>query len=389
VASNNWEESIMASNIKNLRAPFKQMLENYLLTKENLPADFASRHWDVFPKDYEKTILSTDAWEVFLRNAISIGFNDELSMLENQRWDKNSNGNDVWEMRRKHNYKTLKNSVEDRAKVIELFEILGSICSFEFVLKSIGSSIGSPIVEPIIVDLPENSFDFATGKNVTKSKKHFISCNNFDLSTIYFFWQISRIVDELIGSDRPIVAEIGPGYGLLISKIKKKYPRSRCVLFDLPEMCAVQAYYLSCEFPKAKILYYKDLIEVGNSLFEEEFDFLILPGQIIKSMPKNYADVFINMRSMMEMDQETIKYYFDHIQRTMKIQGIFACFNRYFKNNSDKPSILKYYPFDKRWSILLSQSSILQPHIHDLILRRDVEENPLPVSQALKSLPPF
>jgi len=73
-------------------------------------------------------------------------------------------------------------------------------------------------------------------------------------------------------------------------------------------MSAVQYYYLDCEFREAEILYYKDLIEIGEILFEVDFDFLIFPGPMIELMPENYADVFINMKSMMEMNEFTVKY---------------------------------------------------------------------------------
>jgi len=39
------------------------------------------------------------------------------------------------------------------------------------------------------------------------------------------------------------------------------------------------------------------------------------------------------------------------------------------KSTSDKLSILKYYPYDDYWSIVLSQKSRVEGHIHDLILK--------------------
>ena len=365
------------------------MLENYSLAKKRLLKNTKSMHWDVFPGDYEKTILSFGAWETFLRNSISIGFNDELSDLENQRWTKSSRVEiDVWDMRRSHDHRTLKENIKSNEALINKFNIVSSICSPEFVLKSIASLVGSPITQKLQVNLKHKSFDIVTGKKVTKTKDHHFACNEFDLGIIYHFWQISRIMDQLIGTDRPLIAEIGPGYGLLMSKIKKKYPKSRCVLFDLPEMSAVQTYYLKSEFPEAKILFYKDLVENGESLFTADFDFMILPGQMIELMPKNCVDVFINMRSMMEMNSAIIQYYFDNINRTIKKDGIFACINRYSKNTSDEPSIFKNYPYDDYWSIVLSQTSRMQNHIHELIVKRISKKSDLPVSQALKSLPP-
>ena len=69
-----------------LPAPFKNMLENYKLALENLSEGQRSSHWNIFPKDYEKAIESIDVWETFLRNPLSLGFNDALIHFDNRRW---------------------------------------------------------------------------------------------------------------------------------------------------------------------------------------------------------------------------------------------------------------------------------------------------------------
>ena len=56
---------------------------------------------------------------------------------------------------------------------------------------------------------------------------------------------------------------------------------------------------------------------------------------------------------------------------------------------SDPLRRLKNYPFDKFWSIVISQTSIFQNHLHDLILKRKTEKDDFPIADRLKSLPPF
>ena len=129
--------------------------------------------------------------------------------------------------------------------------------------------------------------------------------------------------------------------------------------------------------------------EVIEEIFEHNFDFTILPGWMIERLPPEYADLVINMRSMMEMSLSVIDYYFHHIHRITKVNGLFACFNRYHKNSFGEDIIMKKYPYDEFWSIILSQSSIYQNHIHELILKREDKKNSFPVSERLKSLPPF
>ena len=367
-----------------LPIPYMHMLENYKLASENITEEQKSFHWDVFPKYYEKAIESIDAWRTFLRNPLSLGFNDALLNFDNTRWQKNKvyKGVDAWERKRQHDYRELINEIitdkNDRQKTLNLINLLFSICGPEFVLDNFQSDIGSP-----------SKISFSMKSKNEKEKPNNFYCNCHDLGNIYYFWQISRTVDSLIKNDSPTFIEIGAGYGGIISKLKKRYPKSRCVLFDLPELSAVQTYYISSEFPNAKIFYYKDLLNVGNDLFSSNFDFLILPGVTFERLPSNYIDLIINMRSMMEMSSTIIKYYFDNIHRAIKNNGLFVCFNRYIKESSGEKIILKNYPFDKFWSIVISQTSIFQNHLHDLILKRKTEKDDFPIADRLKSLPPF
>ena len=68
-----------------LPKPFSNMLENYNLCKKTRPSGYTSSFWDVFPEDYEKSISQIDAWNTFLRNPLSLGFNDVLIDFDNAR----------------------------------------------------------------------------------------------------------------------------------------------------------------------------------------------------------------------------------------------------------------------------------------------------------------
>ncbi len=92
----------------------------------------------------------------------------------------------------------------------------------------------------------------------------------------------------------------------------------------------------------------------------------------------------------MEMSLEIIEFYFNHIHRTTKHNGIFACFNRYHKkSHSEEDIIMKNYPFDEYWMPVISQTSLYQNHIHDLILKRNEKKAEFHIKDILKSLPPF
>jgi len=367
------------NKIKNIPSkPFDSMIENYNLCKKNLPKNQKSGHWDIFPDDYEKSIEQVDAWKTFLRNPLSLGFNDSLVPYDNARFnqDKKYNNIDPWKRRKEHNYENLIeeniSNPKEQENIIKVINMIFSICGPEFTINNLENEIGSP------------------QKHLVNYKSENFYCNTHDLSNIYYFWQISRATDIIFKTDSPVIAEIGAGYGGIISKAKKRYPKARFIIFDLPELSVVQNYYIYNTFPKSKILYLKDLLEQGNKIFYEEFDFMILPGWMINQVPDKYFDLIINMRSMMEMSLAIIDFYFDHIHRTVKKNGLFACFNRYHKkSHSEEDIIMKNYPFDEFWIPLISQTSIYQNHIHDLILRRQEKKSEFHIKDILKSLPPF
>jgi putative sugar O-methyltransferase len=358
--------------------PFSDMLENFNLAKEVMPPKQKSGHWDVFPEDYEESIKNVDAWKTFLRNPLSLGFNDVLVHYDNSRLsqDKKYNGVDAWERRRVHNYENLiqesiSNPEEQNLANNTINQFL-SVCGIQFLNNySLESMAGSP------------------QKFFIQSSLGNFYANMHDLSLLYYFWKISCAADELFKTDSPVIAEIGPGYGGLISKAKKKYPKARLLLFDLPELSAVQTYFIYNSYPNSKILYLKDLLERGNKVFNEEFDFMILPGWMINQVPDNYFDLVINIRSMMEMSLEVVDFYFKHIHRSVKNNGLFACINRYEKkSHSAENIVMKHYPYDEFWLPVTSETSVIQPHIHELILKRGDKKSNL-LKDILKNMPPF
>ena len=144
-----------------------------------------------------------------------------------------------------------------------------------------------------------------------------------------------------------LIIDIGAGYGGLIGLIKRVFPSIKCVLLDLPEANAIQTYYLSKSFPNRKILLFENIKDQARLDFGiENFDFAIVPGNLIAKIEDNSIDMFINTRSLMEMTQSVVSFYFKHIQRAIKEDGYFYCLNRY-----EKLTKFKYYPFDKYWEI--------------------------------------
>ena len=129
--------------------------------------------------------------------------------------------------------------------------------------------------------------------------------------------------------------------------LKKRFPKLRLVLLDLPEVNAIQTYFLSTCFPEARVLTLRDVHE-RESIDPRALgaDFLVLPGQLIERLPQGSFGLVINTRSMMEMDLPTVSFYIGHIQDKLPSGGSFYCVNRY-----EKKTRLKAYPFDDKWYV--------------------------------------
>jgi hypothetical protein len=131
------------------------------------------------------------------------------------------------------------------------------------------------------------------------------------------------------------------------------------------------SYYLSKCFPDLRILLAD---EIQDKRIEKEqidkYDFIIIPPWY--DIQGIAIDLFINTRSMMEMNVEAIQKYFNFIQRTIADNGYFLNINRYYKDTVGYPIKLSEYPYDEHWNVILSNPSWKQQHIHQLLTQRTV-----------------
>ena len=102
-------------------------------------------------------------------------------------------------------------------------------------------------------------------KKIMESKKHF-RAKNFvytahELFHIKYIYDIKKFVSLTKNS---IICEIGPGYGSMIAKLKKKY-NSKIILIDLPEANFISHYYLKLIFPKKNFSLAKILKNVSKN----------------------------------------------------------------------------------------------------------------------------
>lgn len=361
--------------------PFSFMLLNFEQASKDMPANFKSLHWDAFPNGYSDLIKNKEIWPSMLRNAITIGFNDALVSYSNQRFQKGNLG--LWKKMKQGYFPNLIKEESDpslnRSTVNKVKNLINST-DIEYVVSNCIGKIGNPVVYEMNV-------------KVGDTNNYKINYNVHDYDDIYHSWFIVNQLNHL-EENRPIICEIGSGYGGVASKIKNNIKKSKIVLFDLPEVNAVQSYYLLNLFPEQKIFGYQDFLKYGSKILDRDFDFLIMPGWTANDLLRDrMVDAFINVRSMMEMNRSVIENYFKVIQTSLRENGVFVCINRYMKkviNQENTVEINRFadYPFDTYWSPLYSFPSEIQPHIHLLIAKRESKKPLYPFIEILKTLRP-
>jgi len=205
-------------------------------------------------------------------------------------------------------------------------------------------------------------------KNYGNPKKYFrVKDLVFTAHELFHIKYIYDLKNFISLTKKSIICEIGPGYGSMIAKLKKKY-NSKIILIDLPEANFISHYYLKLIFPDKKFFTSKDIKENVSKNDILKNDIIILcPWD---NLPDLKIDLFINSRSMMEMTKDTILSYFKQIHNLTKIGGYFLCINRYYKDTVGYPVEMNNYPYDNFWKVLISKTSWMQNHIHFLLTKR-------------------
>ena len=188
-----------------------------------------------------------------------------------------------------------------------------------------------------------------------------------DFGQLFFIYWLYLLKKNIKKTN--FICEIGSGYGGFAEKIIRNYPKAKYLIIDLPEANFLSSYFLSKHFPNKKILlaYEKNREVICKSDFNK-YDIIIIPPWF--KVEKIKFDLFINTRSMMEMDKDVIFKYFEFIQNNISDKGYFFNVNRYFKNTVKNPLKLIDYPYDDNWNTLISRPSFQQRHIRILLSQR-------------------
>ncbi len=127
---------------------------------------------------------------------------------------------------------------------------------------------------------------------------------------IYFLGLFRKYIAPRLKTDFTAL-DLGSNYGLFSSLLKSEFNGSHNILVDLPQQLSLAHYYLSLNFPEAKIATYKDLEKpdvIGKDMIKR-YDFILVPCYFYDKIAKDAVDVFTNFMSLQEMSREFFDYY--------------------------------------------------------------------------------
>lgn len=133
-----------------------------------------------------------------------------------------------------------------------------------------------------------------------------------------FFNEIyGSILSELISdTNRPVVADLGAGYGKLAFFTLRNTDSFCFVDFDLPETLCLAAYYLMKCWPNKKALLYGE--GEYSQKIQEQYDLIFMPSYEIGKVGPDSIDLFMNKNSLGEMTKEAVINYVGHITRSTR-----------------------------------------------------------------------
>ncbi|HET9271255.1 MAG TPA: putative sugar O-methyltransferase [Vicinamibacterales bacterium] len=135
----------------------------------------------------------------------------------------------------------------------------------------------------------------------------------FNVDTLKFFEVVigmerGGVLPALRAKARPVVCEIGPGWGGFAYQFKRLVPGATYVLVDFPELFLFSATYLATVFPQARILFAGE--RAGAPLEGwREADFVFVPhtrAGLVRELP---LDLLVNMVSFQEMTDAQVRGY--------------------------------------------------------------------------------
>lgn len=152
--------------------------------------------------------------------------------------------------------------------------------------------------------------------------------------------ELARVLEK----DRPVVLEVGGGYGGLCLQFHRRVPRGIFINCDLPESLYLAYYFLRRGTDK-KIVWAIDKMPPES----EGADIVLLPAQL-KEMIAGPVDIFFNANSFSEMERKTVEDYMRLMHRLLPSYFLHQNSNFLLFPNSPRhiEVLASTFPIDKK-----------------------------------------
>jgi hypothetical protein len=135
----------------------------------------------------------------------------------------------------------------------------------------------------------------------------------FNVDTLKFYevlvgMERGGVLGAMRGIERPVVCEIGTGWGGFAYQFKRVVPRATYVLVDFAELFLFSATYLGGVFPDARLLF----VDPASAALPENWrdsDFIFVPHTLARLVSALPLDLTVNMVSFQEMTDAQVRGY--------------------------------------------------------------------------------
>jgi putative sugar O-methyltransferase len=171
-------------------------------------------------------------------------------------------------------------------------------------------------------------------------------------------------------TNRPIVAELGAGYGRL-GFVLVRALSSRYWVFDIPPALFIAEWYLQNVLPGRRIFTFRPFDDFEAVRAElEAADVAFFTANQIALLPDASVDAFVNISSLHEMRQPQIDHYLHHMARTAR-HVIYLKQWTEFKNLADDVRITREsYRLPPDWRSVHDAVDSVQDRFFELVARR-------------------
>jgi hypothetical protein len=135
----------------------------------------------------------------------------------------------------------------------------------------------------------------------------------FNVDTLKFYevliaMQRGGVLDAMRGIDRPLVCEIGAGWGGFAYQFKTLFPRATYVIVDFADLFLFSATYLKAVFPDATLRFVGEDFDLTSGAWRDA-DFLFVPNTLAHLVSSLPLDLTLNMVSFQEMTDAQVRTY--------------------------------------------------------------------------------